>query len=125
MPTLTIPLGKSEWYSSNDRIHQMQRYRIAKAVRAKAKLLAKQHLEPITGPVHVTAFIGYPKGVARADPSNASVLKHILDGLTDAGIWGDDDSEHIPAVAYRRDASTGRTGLWTVRLEITRQNHEF
>jgi len=118
MQQLLIPLGKSEWYSLNDRLHHMAKHRIAKHVRQKAALLARAHLTPVTVPVNVTAHIGYPRN-GRADPSNAAVVKHILDGLTDAGIWTDDDHTHVPAVAYRRDPATGRTGLWQVRLVIT------
>lgn len=119
MQELLIPLGKPEWYSLNDRPHHMKRARIAKAVRTKAGLLARTHLSPVAGPVSVTAYIGYPRGVGRADPSNAAVVKHILDGLSDAQIWADDDSANVPAVAFRRDAGTGKPGLWTVRLTIT------
>jgi len=118
MQELLVRLGRPEWYSLNDRIHHYKRARIAKAVRGKAAMLARAHLAPVTGPCTVTAHIAYPRS-GRADPHNAAVVKHILDGLTDAGIWADDDSTHIPAVAYRRDPTTGTTGLWQVRLTIT------
>lgn len=47
--------------------------------------------EPISGPVVVSAVIQWPKGRRRLDYDAAvSVLKPVLDGLTDAGWWRDD-----------------------------------
>lgn len=121
---LTITLGPREWYSANDRLHHMDRHRRSKTIRAKAKMLARDQLSPVTGPVLVTAFIAYPRA-GRADPSNAACIKHVLDGITDAGIWEDDDSEHVIAVGYRRDPDTRQQGTWRIRLVLTPQDHKF
>lgn len=52
----------------------------------------------------------------RRDPHNfAPTLKHVIDGLVDAGLWPDDTPEYVrtlePALAVRRDR--------LVRISIT------
>lgn len=121
---LTIDISDAEWMSANDRMHWAVKAKRTKALRAKTRLLAR-HLKPARGPVHVTAFIAYPRA-GKADPGNASpTVKAILDGLTDAGYWPDDDHRHVIGPDYRRGPDTRTKGLHRVRLVLTPQDHEF
>ncbi len=69
--------------------------------------------------VDVEYEIHYPKRQARADPDNlAPTVKHLVDGLTDAGLWADDDYQHradpdnlAPTVKHLVDGLTD-AGLW-------------
>lgn len=75
--------------------------------------------------VRVVAWIAYPPRVKRADPGNLShTIKPLIDGLTLAGLWPDDDSEHLIGPDYRRDPTTGIQGLWRVRLHIIPLNEK-
>ena len=117
MTELMIEIPKAWWHTSNDRGHWRKFAPRKKAIRKAAGLTARSlpQFEQVT----VRALIGYPRP-GRADPSNASpVVKAMLDGLTDAGVWIDDDSEHVIGVDYRRDECTGKPGVHTVRLVIT------
>lgn len=121
MTELTITIPKAWWFSANDRLHWAARAARTRRIRTAAAWEAKRAGVPRHDVVHVCAWIGYPRP-GKADPSNAApVVKAALDGLTDAGVWEDDDHTHVVAVEYRRDKNTGRPGEWTVRLTITDQ----
>src|SRR5690606_16544581 len=116
---LVLEFAKSEWWTSNTRFrHWAVEAKHKKAAREKARRAAESAGLPVFRRAHVTAWIGYPRN-GKADPSNvAPVVKAALDGMTDAGVWEDDDSEHVTAVTYRRDVPSGTPGLWRVRLEL-------
>jgi crossover junction endodeoxyribonuclease RusA len=74
---------------------------------------------PVFDKAHVLVFVAYPRGVARADPGNLShTVKPLIDGLTEAGLWADDDSSHLIGPDPRRDPNTKQRGLWTIRIHI-------
>lgn len=125
MPTLTIPISDTEWLTANGRYHWADKAKRTKALRSKTAILARQRLQPITGPVHITAFVAYPRG-GRVDVHNAMAsVKPCIDGLVDAGILVDDSTKYLLGPDMRVDTPTKTKGLHEVRLEITRQNHEF
>lgn len=65
---------------------------------------AKQHrpLPKITGLATVLVEFGTDRPNHRRDPSNfAATMKPILDGLTLAGLWTDDDSKHVATLEPR------------------------
>lgn len=115
---ITIDVPREWFFSANDRLHWAQRAQRTRWIRQAAKLAARgtrQHRQ-----AHVTAYVAYPRA-NRADPGNAyPTLKAAIDGLVDAGVLPDDDSEHLPAVTIRRDPPTGRAGVYRVRLVLTR-----
>ena len=68
----------------------------------------------------VRVYVAYPKGTGRADPGNmAPTVKPLIDGLTVAGLWEDDDSRHLVGPDYRRDPNNPDRRHWTVRIHIT------
>lgn len=122
MTELTIPIPPEHWFTSNDRGRWYVFAPKTKALRLAAKTAATNADLGPYAKVHVTAFIGYPRA-GKADPGNAApVVKALLDGLTDAGVWPDDDSAHVIGPDYRREEkSTGQPGVHTVRLVLTDQ----
>lgn len=119
MSEITLDISKAHWHSSNDRGNWHKFAPRKKAIRAAARDAAIKSGLWAPERVHVAAHIGYPRA-GRADPSNASpVVKAMLDGLTDAGVWEDDDSKHVVAVEYRRGWPSGQPGVHTVRLVLT------
>ena len=118
---ITVDIPREWWLSSNQRLHWAAKAKRTAAIREATKIAARNAALPTFNVVHVCAWIGYPRA-GKADPSNAApVVKAALDGLTDAGLWPDDDSEHVIAVEYRRDTGTKRPGIHTLRLTITEQ----
>jgi hypothetical protein len=116
MTELILELCRADWHSANDRLHWAAKAKRNARIR-EAAALAASGLPRFTR-AHIIAHIGYPRA-GRADPSNAfPVIKAALDGLVDAGIFPDDDSEHIIGPTFRRDTDTKKPGAWRVRLEI-------
>lgn len=55
----------------------------------------------------------------RLDPPNFyPTVKALVDGLTDAGIWTDDNSEVIKFMTFKRGKLSEIPGKYRVRLEI-------
>lgn len=89
-------------------------------------LINHHHLTtPVWQHIAVRAHVSYPKGVGRADPGNLShTIKPIIDGLTQAGLWPDDDSQHLIGPDYRRDPNQTQPGQWAIRLVITNLDNQ-
>ncbi len=117
--TFTIPADL--WLSANQRMHWAPKSKRTRDLRGLGALTAVlEEVEPL-GSTHVAAFIGYPRG-GRVDPSNAApTVKALIDGMTDAGVWPDDDHAHVIGPTYLRDKSSGQAGVHTVRLVMTPQ----
>jgi len=125
MSELIVAVDQSQWMSSNDREHRQVVRRKTAEVREMAGWVAKAARLPRFEAVHVCAFIQYPTA-RKADPPNAwPTVKAILDGLTDAGVWDDDDSTHVVATEFRRDPAKSPAGTYRVRLVLTDQAVPF
>jgi hypothetical protein len=98
-------------------MHHHDRARKAASVRAFAAIAAKGETPVTRCRLIVTAHLPTAR---RFDPSNiaGTVAKHAIDGITDAEIWPDDDSEHVIAVTYQRGAKTGQAGMYRLAIEI-------
>ncbi|MEF2736710.1 MAG: hypothetical protein U0N15_05740 [Bifidobacterium choerinum] len=70
--------------------------------------------------VDVEYEMHYPRRPPRADPDNlAPTVKHLVDGLTDAGMWADDDYTHLRRRTYTMGEPTNRAGVWRIDIHIT------
>lgn len=117
--TLTFTIPRAWWLTANGRYHWADKAKRTRNLRQLAATTARG-LEPV-GTVHVAAFVGYLTG-GKADPSNAApTVKALVDGLTDAGIWPDDDHTHVIGPTYLRDPKSPTPGHYTVRLLLTSQ----
>lgn len=119
MTTLTFTIPANLWLSHNQRLHWAEKSRRTKALRSLGFATARAEKVRDVGTCHVAAFIGYPRN-GKADPANAAVIKPLIDGLVDAGVWPDDDHTHVIGPTYLRDPKTG-DGTYRVRLVLTRQ----
>lgn len=119
MNVITIDVPADLWLSANQRLHWAPKAKRTRELRA----LGYAHAGS-TGPfkvAHVAAFIGYPRN-GKADPSNAApTVKALIDGITDAGVFPDDDSTHLIGPTYLRDPKPPVPGAYRVRLVITSQ----
>ena len=120
MTTLTFTIPPDLWLSANDRMHWAPKAKATAALRSMGTMTAYREKVRDLGPTHVAAFIGYLRN-GRADPSNAApTVKALIDGMTDAGVWPDDDSTHVIGPTYLRDPKT-TNGAYSVRLVLTEQ----
>ena len=74
---------------------------------------------PTRWPVRVIAVI-HPLTHGRFDPENAApMVKAVIDALTTAGIWPDDDGTHITGPDYRPGDPSEEPGWYRIDIEIT------
>lgn len=115
----TIP--EDLWISANHRPHWAVRAKKTRALREMGLDAAQWEGLPPRDCDHVAAFIGYLRN-GKADPANAApTVKALIDGMTDAGVWEDDDSTHVLGPTYLRDPKSTTPGHYTVRLVLTSQ----
>lgn len=115
---LTIEIPTAMWQTSNQRLHRMEEARRTKHVRTLAGWSARK-LEPVTSQVHVHAYVSAPKK-SRADVGNTyPTVKAVIDGCTDAGVWPDDNDDHLIGPDMRRAEPTRVPGMYRVRIVIT------
>ena len=72
-----------------------------------------------TGPVRVVVHV-CPPTAQRCDPPNLyPTVKALIDGLTDASWWADDDYKAIPVMEFRYGGKSGVRSAYRVVLTIT------
>lgn len=119
--TLTLDLPASLWWTSN-RLRNMHHHDLARKTRHVRELARNVALEAGLYRVQVcriTVTASIPTA-RRFDPANiaGTVAKHAIDGLTDGGVFDDDDSEHIIAVTYQRGPKTATRGMYRLVFDI-------
>lgn len=123
MTELTFTIPADLWLSANQRMHWAPKAKRTAYLRALGKVYAQVAWDAIPqhDVTHVAAFIGYLRN-GTADPANAApTVKALIDGMTDAGVWADDDSTHVIGPTYLRDPKSPTPGHYTVRLVLTPQ----
>ena len=85
-----------QWLNANDRTHWARRANLVRAWRTRAQLAAASaRLPKNIGPSHITATIHKTRG-GRWDAHNLTpTAKAIVDGLTDYGLWPDDNNDYV------------------------------
>lgn len=59
----------------------------------------------------------YPPTRSKIDPQNLyPTVKALVDGMTDAGLWSDDNHEIVKQMAFQYGGTSGRAGHY--KLEI-------
>jgi crossover junction endodeoxyribonuclease RusA len=116
---IVLDLPRDLWFTSNDlpNMHYMVRSQKAAAVRALAAIAAKCAGETPVDRCRITVTASLPTA-RRFDPTNiaGTVSKHAIDGFTDAGLWEDDNSEHVVFVGFQRGPKT--PGVYRLTFEI-------
>lgn len=123
MVTLTFTIPADMWLSANQRLHWAPKAKRTAAIRRIGKWDSVSQIADLKFDVtHVAAFIGYLRN-GTADPANsAPTIKALIDGMTDAGVWEDDDSTHVIGPTYLRGPKSPTPGHYTVRLVLTPQD---
>jgi hypothetical protein len=87
--------------NSNNRSHWAVNYRKARDLRLYGQSAAQRLKIPTLSQASVTVVVHPGVRTKKFDPSNwAPTAKALMDGMTDARVWVDDDSKHVVAVTY-------------------------
>lgn len=121
---LTFELSRKQMLSANDRLHFKQKAKITHFLRELAKYEGLNTLRDWYGlpfnedkPCKVRVVIFSPT-MRKYDPPNWSpTSKALLDGLTDAEFWTDDDYNIIKEVSFSHGGKSG-TNNYKIKLEI-------
>lgn len=120
MSALEFRIHRDTWLSANDRHHWARKAQRTRDLRHLGGAIAKRDglAGANLGRTQVFAHIGYPRA-GKVDPANAyPTIKALIDGMVDAGVWADDDSDHIVGPDFRLDVSTRDVGMYSVRLVL-------
>lgn len=95
----------NQMISTNDRMHPIVKSQISRYLRdlAKETVLSEGMVTTYSpdNPCNVTLVV-YPPTKRRMDPHNwAITLKALVDGMTDAGLFTDDDYHVIDIVSFK------------------------
>ena len=89
-------LHRAQLMNANNRPGHYRKARQTKDLRWWARTTLVPQLQPVTGKVRVVLWVAPLTRNRRRDPSNwAPTAKAIVDGLTDGGIWPDDNSDWV------------------------------
>lgn len=121
---ISISVPNNEWVTANGRYHWAKKATMTRALRTRAKFLAKRDRLKVQVPALLTVRVGYPTK-ARADMENAHpTVKALIDGLVDAGALPDDSSREIVATTWERGPKCEK-GTHVVELIFTPQRVPF
>lgn len=121
---ISISVPNDEWVTANGRYHWAVKAKMTRALRARAKFLAKRDRLRVQVPTLLTVRVGYPTK-ARADMENAHpTVKALIDGLVDADALPDDSSQYIVATTWARGPKCEK-GTHVVELIFTPQRVPF
>lgn len=114
--TLVMPVKRPP-LTPNARVHWAVKARVTREMRHMAYLCAKRAEIPPLGKSAVLVTWFPPDRRRRDTNSLVTATKAWIDGLVDAGIWPDDDPNHVAAETYR----IGPPDKDHPRIEITIQ----
>ena len=119
--TIHIEIPDAIWLTSNGRYHWHAKADATKALRQLGKSAWVEAGQPKFERAYACAFIQVRGG--RFDPNNAwPTIKALLDGMVEAGLLPDDDSQHLSGPDMRKDPGKAPKGVRRVRLTIINQD---
>lgn len=118
--TVDFLIADANWLSSNGGRPHWADERTKKAtLRSLGAWKARQLRLPLLGVSTVEAFVT-PRTHGRFDPNNAHpTTKPLIDGMTDYGVWVDDDSSWVQGPHHFRGVGVAPKGYRQVRFVIT------
>lgn len=107
--------------NSNDRFHFRPEAKMVKNLRLIARAEAGLNVKPVFSPNRpcTVAVTVYAPTRRRLDPPNLyPTVKALIDGLTDANLWPDDNHEVIKMMSFRYGGLSGESGKFKIVLDI-------
>ena len=124
--TIMFTIPREQWVTSNSRLHHYEKAKRVKILRETGAIQARaQKISHYAQPVQLMIGIGYPTA-ARSDPSNSEpTVKGLVDGMTDAGVFKDDDSEHVTVLSFYRFLEKSPKSTHTVCITVIPENSRY
>lgn len=99
----------NEMISTNDRMHHAVRSQITKFLRDKAKEETPLPIIPYSkrNPCKVVITVFAPTRRRMDSPNWYPTVKALIDGMTDAGVWDDDDNSVIKEISFKYGGLSG------------------
>ncbi len=111
----------NQMISSNDRFHPIVKSQITKYLRELGETTAldagiKERFSP-NNPCTVTITVYAPTKRRMDAPNWYPTVKALLDGITDAGLWTDDNNDVIKVVSFKYGGLSGDK-QYRLKIEI-------
>lgn len=114
--------------NSNDRWHPQEKAKMTKRIRGLANYCVSAEIDkqakPFSSknPCRVSITV-YSPTRSRLDPPNLyPTIKAIIDGMTDAGIWVDDNYKVIRSMSFSYGGLSGKKGYYRFVLTVEEVN---
>lgn len=118
MTTVELTVHRTNLLTANQRQHRMAVARSTAILRHAAALTAQAARATEFTRAHVTVTVHWPDRRRRDVLNIAPTVKACIDGMTDAGLWSDDDDTHLIGPDFR--VGTSLSGVKDVtRLVFT------
>lgn len=114
----------NQMISANDRMHYQVKGQITQFLRelacyeCKRTGLAPEAPYSPSRPCTVTVIVRPPTARRNDAPNWYPTIKALVDGLTDAGVWTDDNNQVIKAMTFIPGKKT-ETGKYRLELEVS------
>lgn len=119
---IELAIAAGDLITANQREHYQVRARKTAALRYRAQVTAlvlRQHVAPLYERAHVTIWVSWPDRRRRDVLNLAPTVKACIDGMTDAGLWPDDDDLHLIGPDFRVSPELSRLkGVTVLRFEV-------
>ena len=96
-----VDLTRAQMLTANERVHHYRRAEITRALRGHALQAAHYARTKKLNRAHVTVTVAWPDRRRRDVLNLAPTVKALIDGMTDAGCWDDDDDTHLVGPDFR------------------------
>lgn len=115
--SLSFNITRKILLNANIKYHYLDKGNRARKVRELAKSTG-ENLNIKFNKFKITVYV-CPPTRRRMDPPNLyPTLKPIIDGLTDAGLWEDDDYTRLIEVSFRYGGLSGVKSEYILKLDI-------
>lgn len=117
--TFRFPIPREIMLNANQSLHFLVKGFCAKSLRDMACDLGTETCSLVFDKYTVNVNV-YPPSKRRIDPPNLyPTVKHLVDGLTDAGVWTDDDWTHMSSMKFMYGGLSKLTDSFIIDLIVT------
>lgn len=116
--TFLFPIPREVVLNSNQVKHHRVAAIMKKSLRDMGCALGLSTKQSRFSKYSVVVYV-YPPSKRRLDPPNLyPTVKPLIDGLTDANLWEDDDHEHMTEMIFRYGGQSELPEVFIIKFEI-------
>ena len=101
MSHMTVTVHAANLLTANQRLHYHRRAEVTRILRHTAALSAEAQGVGTFDRAHVVVTVTWPDRRRRDVLNIAPTVKALIDGMTDAGCWPDDNDAHLVGPDFR------------------------